>query len=441
MQDGSFEYELTDDGVILTDFSPESDPSGHFTLPGMLGGKPVREIGTGAFSAHGSEITELTVPEGVRRIDTGAFTWMLLLGRLNLPESLVCLQEDFAAGTSLTELTIPRNVRKIGGIGALPFRLRFEPGNPVFESDGYGIFRKEEGALTLAATDPGDDKALYRVPEGVTRIAADAFSGREELESLELPATLAAIEEGAFSNVTNQYSDKRGIRRVTFPDGNPRFRAEDEYIARGDVLLRWFDEALRVQVPEGIREIAAECFYRCPAQEIILPPSVTQIRPRAFVMCQAKRVVIGADGLSVPFPDGGSYLQDKLMEEFGRNGKRYDFSFYDRSLVTGLLDTTKARMLLARLAMKENPAAGLDAQMADKLKQTLSARLPELFASAGSSGDFDTVRLLADWDGMTEADFEEAIRTMQEYGRQEMMTYLIRKKLESVGEDGFDFSL
>ena len=129
------------------------------------------------------------------------------------------------------------------------------------------------------------------------------------------------------------------------------------------------------------------------------------------------------------------------MEEFGRNGKRYDFSFYDRSLVTGLLDTTKARMLLARLAMKENPAAGLDAQMADKLKQTLSARLPELFASAGSSGDFDTVRLLADWDGMTETDFEEAIRTMQEYGRQEMMTYLIRKKLESVGEDGFDFSL
>ena len=129
------------------------------------------------------------------------------------------------------------------------------------------------------------------------------------------------------------------------------------------------------------------------------------------------------------------------MEAFGQNGKRYDFTFYDRSLLTGLLDPVKARMLLSRLSMQSDAAAGLDEKTAEKMRSALSARLPDLFATAAVSGDFDTVRLLGDWDGMTESDFEEAIRIMQEHGRTEMMTCLLRRKLESIGGDGFDFSL
>ncbi len=441
MRDGSFEYEKTEDGVILTGFVPETDPAGSLTLPGSLGGQPVREIGTGALATHGSEIMELTVPEGVRRIDPGAFTWMLLLGKLNLPESLLSLGEDFAAGTSLTSLVVPKGVRRIGGIGSLPFRLHFEPGNPVWSTDGFGIFKKSPDGLLLAATDPESREECYRVPEGVTCIAGDAFSGREQLSELELPASLQDIREGAFSNITNLYSARKGIQLVKFPDGNRLFHAERDYVLRGDMLLRWFGEGPCVKVPDGIRAIAAECFYRCPAQEILLPPSVISIHERAFVLCQARRVVIGADGLDIPFPDGGTYLQDKLMEEFGRNGKCYDFTYYDRSLVSGLLDAVKARMLLARLSMLENPAAQLAESTAAAMRGVLSARLPELFASAAVSGDFEAVRRLADWDGMKEEDFEDAIRTMQEHGRTEMMTFLLRRKLESVGEDGFDFSL
>ncbi len=441
MRDGSFEYEKTEDGVILTEFVPETDPSGSLTLPARLGGQPVREIGTNAFSSHGSEITSLTVPEGVRRIDGGAFTWMLMLEQLNLPESLVSLEEGFSAGTSLAGLRIPRGVRRIGGVGSLPFCLRFEPGNPVWSTDGFGIFRKSPEGLILAATNPESRAVRYRVPDGVTCIEEDAFSGREFLEELVLPASLQDIREGALSNIANMYSDRKGIRSVTFPDGNRLFHAEEDYLSRGDVLLRWFGENRCVQVPDGISTIAAECFYRCAAQEILLPPSVRTIHQRALVLCQAERVYIGADGLNIMFPDGGTYLQDKLMEAFGQNGKRYDFTFYDRSLLTGLLDPVKARMLLSRLSMQSDAAAGLDEKTAEKMRSALSARLPDLFATAAVSGDFDTVRLLADWDGMTESDFEDAIRIMQEHGRTEMMTCLLRRKLESIGGDGFDFSL
>lgn len=441
MCEDAFEYVANEDGVTLTGFHPESDPEGSFTFPGVLGGRRVTEIGSGAFSAHGSEITELTVPEGVKRIDSDAFTWMLFLKKLNLPESLEKLETGFAAGTSLQKLVIPKNVREIDEVGTLTVSLAFEAGNPVWSTEGIGVIKRTPDGQVLAAMDPNCSVKVYCVPKGVTKITSDAFSGQENLEELQLPASLREIEEGAFSNVTHMYSDKKGIRRVTFPEGSQWFSASENCLVRGGCLLRWFGEETAIQVPNNVSAIASEAFYRCPAEKIILPPSVKTIHPRAFVMSAAKEVDIGADDLMILFPDGGTYLQEKLMEEFGKDGKRYPFSYYDRCLYTGLLDLVKARMLLNRLSMEGNPAADLSPQVAQKLRSTLSGRLPDLFQSAAVKNDTEMVRELAAWDGMTEADFEKAIQIMTDCGRQEMIACLVRRKLEAVGHDDFDFSL
>jgi hypothetical protein len=441
MRDGVFEYVTNADGVTLTDFTPEQDPQGDLLLPASLGGKPVTEIAPGAFSAHSSEVTRLVVPEGVRRIDNNAFSWMLFLKELDLPESLLSLGRDFASGTSLRQLRIPQNVREIEEPGSAAFSMKFEPGNPVWSSDGYGIFKKKSGDVILAASDPNVSVRVYRIPDGVTEIAPDAFSGREDIEELEIPASVREIGEGAFSNVDHMYSDKSGIREVRFPGGNSWFHAESSYLAQKDRLIRWFGDEKHVQVPDGISVIASECFYRCPSEEIILPPSVKTIHRRAFVLCLARKVTIGADHLSILFPEGGTYLQEKLMEGFGKDGKRYSFAYYDKSLYTGLLDLVKAQMLLGRLAMQTNPAAELDSLTAQKLKSTLAEKLPDLFKSAAASGDLQAMRALAEWDGMRESDFETAIRAAQEYGRQEMIAFLVRRKLERTGHDVFDFSL
>lgn len=462
-REGAYEFEKNEDGVTITKFIPERDLDGPLVLPCSLGGQAVTQIGTGAFEEHGTQITSLTVPEGVKRIGPGALTWMLFLSELHLPESLEALGAGFEAGSGLSKVLVPRHVKNIEDIGSCSVDLLFEAGNPVYSSDGFGIFERSKDQLVLQTTVLSASRTVYDVPDGVTRISSEAFRTKEDLRTLTLPASIRYIEEGAFCNLTHRYSENRGVMDVHFRapqtadpgtfTGQKRgiyrevrerdgtLRAIYEESKEGNKLFQYFGSDERLELPEGITALASGALYRCPAKEVILPRSLRSIHPEAFLFAKVKRARFLSSGLNILFPDAGTYLQEKLMEGFGANDKLYDFSYYDSVLVSGLLDQMKARMVLERLRQADLAAADLSERTADSLRKALKKRVSDLFAAAAVKDDLAFVRELAGWDSLDENDFETGLAKAQEAGRQDIVTFLVRKKLERFASEGFDFSL
>lgn len=130
------------------------------------------------------------------------------------------------------------------------------------------------------------------IKEGCTTIAPSAFDSDVLLQEVVLPSTLRKIEKSAFKN--------SAISKINFPDN----LATIEALAFSDCqnltkinlsntkveILggRCFSYCLflkEVLLPNTLKQIKGECFYRCPLRKIVLPELVTRIESRAFMDC------------------------------------------------------------------------------------------------------------------------------------------------------------
>ena len=66
--EGEWNYEQIEGGLRLTGYSGSKT---ELTLPDTLDGQPVISVGAGCF--RGSELTEVTIPHGIREIGEEAF--------------------------------------------------------------------------------------------------------------------------------------------------------------------------------------------------------------------------------------------------------------------------------------------------------------------------------------------------------------------------------
>jgi hypothetical protein len=70
--------------------------------------------------------------------------------------------------------------------------------NEVLYTDESGVlYRKERGNIALMRA-PTDLPMTYRIPEGVTHIAQNAFESCLQLKKLVIPESVWAIQRGAF---------------------------------------------------------------------------------------------------------------------------------------------------------------------------------------------------------------------------------------------------
>ena len=78
-------YTLTDEGNLIFDACLHAPADGELVIPQRVGGYPVTEIGTFAFSSD-SPVTKVIIPEGVRKVRKGAF--LRCPAEIVLPSSL-----------------------------------------------------------------------------------------------------------------------------------------------------------------------------------------------------------------------------------------------------------------------------------------------------------------------------------------------------------------
>lgn len=312
---------------------------------------------------------------------------------LSIGEEITALEPGAFAGCRLETVTIPAAVTQVaeGAFRDCPSlkEILVEEGNPAYVSVD-GVLYSADRSLLLCW--PGAKvSAGYRVPEGVTRIAAYAFSGFQLTDTLYLPASLTEIGEQAFSRCY-------GLSAIKVSGGNPAFTAADGVLYDRDkiVLLRYPSgkTSQRFTVPRSVEEIAAGAFREnYELTEVTLPKSLTRIGDEAFRGCSFLRAASFSDGL---LSIGAraflscSRLQKlalpESLESLGDQAFAYCYELGALSLPAGLRELGEEVFLRCDSLTSVELPAGFSAVGCDMFRECAmleSVRLPDSISTVG----------------------------------------------------------
>lgn len=233
-------------------------------------------------------LREVSLPNGLRTIESSAFADCMSLESIRLPASLESISDwAFSRCSALQAVELPASLREIG------------PG--AFE----GCDRLEEIVIPDSVQTIGYSAFSYctslrsvRLPAGLRGIDAFLFEACSSLEQIELPASVTSVGDYAFSATS--------LREITIPQGvtsigelafanTPLTAAElpSSVTSVGNRAFLYCSRLQQIRLPQGLRTIGDSAFEGCISlAEIKLPESLTELGMHAFHNCTALRSVI-----------------------------------------------------------------------------------------------------------------------------------------------------
>ncbi len=310
---GDMVYQASDNAATLVRyFGADSKVD----IPAELGGKPVTEIGVGAFGFC-SSLTEVTIPKSVTSIgemafyDCGALVtvyyggtqedWDALeknIGEENTPllnANIICaIQESngFAYTVTGDEATITGYTGSAKNI-VIPSELGGKPVTTIADKAFYGYKTPN----------------IY-IPKTIKAIGEDAFAGT--VISNELRLICYEGTENEWANIAIQKGNEE-LDPEHF-DGDPPTGRLYECNLSGDMVYQASDDAAtlvrylgsdsKVDIPAelGGKPVTSigDCAFECCGSltEVTIPKSVTSIRVFAFRSCSSLTKVIIPEGVT-----------------------------------------------------------------------------------------------------------------------------------------------
>ncbi|MCR5324623.1 MAG: leucine-rich repeat protein [Lachnospiraceae bacterium] len=193
-------------------------------IPSEIEGVKVTALGEWACTNNDEgkrdHLTEVILPEGLTRLDSGAF-WKCRIKNISLPDSLQVIGDSsFSEMPELESLTVPGSVTEIG-------KYCFT-NDPKLESL---IFMDGKGSRTIGDWSIADVPSLKNISfgKGFTKIGSGVARYAEALETVSLPSGLKSIGDYAFRFDENLESVTVGGKEIDF-----RFQFADEGIKLGD---------------------------------------------------------------------------------------------------------------------------------------------------------------------------------------------------------------
>ena len=145
-------------------------------------------------------VTDIVVPDGVKRIGENAFELCESLTSITIPDSVIEIRDEaFCCCSSLTSVSIPNSVMKIG-VAAFYNTPWLEDQKDDYIIAGNNILIKYNG----------NDENV-KIPNGVTMIGHEAFRKCFKLTSITIPHSVTEIGTCAFYGC-------RSLESVTIPD-------------------------------------------------------------------------------------------------------------------------------------------------------------------------------------------------------------------------------
>ncbi len=239
------------EGQLFTDISSSLFLS-DVTLPDTI-----KKIGTNAFR-NCTNLSSINFPEGLTEIGAGAFISCNSLKSAPIPDSVTAIGENAFYGSGLTSVTIPKNVESLaasafGSCRGLP-SIDVAPENPNYESADGVLYTKGKTELLMYP---------YAKPDA----------------EYTLPASVTAINDAALRFCPN-------IVSITIADGNQNFKAESGVLFSGDMtLLIKYPQSktgASYKVPDSVTEIGSYAFIQNPNIKSVSGANVKKIDQQAF---------------------------------------------------------------------------------------------------------------------------------------------------------------
>ena len=239
----------------------------------------------------GSDVTKITISEGIQEICVNALTCNTL-EEVVLPQSLTTIGKyAFNGCTSLKTITIPDGVKVIGDNAFLGCTgLESASISKSVNNIGYGIFasctklskitvatgntvydsRNECNAIIVSATNELLQGCIGTViPSTVTRIGDSAFAGFPFTEFI-IPDNIVSIGGHAFEACTS-------LESVTIPDGVTE-------IGNGAFLA--CISLAAIDIPSSVTSIGNNAFSYMPIVTLNIPSSVTTLGNSMVGFCE-----------------------------------------------------------------------------------------------------------------------------------------------------------
>jgi len=203
-------------------------------------------------------------------------------------------------------------------------RIDVEPGNPVFVSDDGVLINNQ--THTVFCYPPARTNTSYVIPDGITTIGDNAFSGARFLVEISIPSTVETIVRGAFygcskvvrlvipssvSVIGDQVFDSMySLKFIEVEQGNEFFESIDGVLfnKQKNVIIRYPPCLTNTSyaIPDGVAQIKFSVFSDCSyLTEVTIPPTVVAIGMFAFSSC--KNLTSIAIPASVSYISGSAF--------------------------------------------------------------------------------------------------------------------------------------
>lgn len=173
-------------------------------IENVIIGNQVTSIGDYAFAAF-PNLTSAVIGSGVLVLGDGAFTECAGLTGIRIPNGVTTIGAiAFDACSSLAEISIPGSVETIGnfafGVCGSLQNINVNEQNVFYcDADGVLMTKNMEEVIQYPS---GKEQTDYELPNGVKKLASNAFEGCGRLESVTFPDSVTDVGDCVFAGCT-----------------------------------------------------------------------------------------------------------------------------------------------------------------------------------------------------------------------------------------------
>lgn len=324
-QESGLEFELNSDGNTYSVKGIGQSTDTDLSIPAKYNDKNVTAIAANAF--NGSNLTSVSLANGIVEIGEGAFSASTELLSVSIPDSVTTVGASAFLNCTKLMVAVIKDTSSIVSIHDNTFqgctKLRTVNLPDGLKSIGDGAFRNcsslnnvtvKSGLTAIGARAFENCSSLENLTlsDGLKSIGASAFQGCTAIEEIVVPDSVTKIGFGAFENCSSLASiTVPFVGAAANPDHTDTDRKADDsglqltpfaYIF-GGAALGPQDTEVGKAVPESVKTvkitgtsaIPISSFVSCTHIEtIILGDAITHIGDTAFAYCYSlKNLVIG----------------------------------------------------------------------------------------------------------------------------------------------------